>query len=85
LGWHDNLKSKYDGAIIYNIRKQTLDHDPDSLYIRIWIPELTSKNIKQLVSIPVDGYIPLVVSERQMQDNINTIKYLYNSFLYELR
>ena len=73
-GWQDNLKSKYGGAVVYNIQKQALDHDPDGSFIHKWIPELNNKNIKQLINLPVDGYIPLIISEEQMKNNINDIK-----------
>jgi len=40
---------------IYNPKKQALDHDPEALFIKTWIPELSSHQPEYVINLPLQS------------------------------
>jgi deoxyribodipyrimidine photo-lyase len=40
---------------IYNPKKQALDHDPEAIFIKTWIPELSSHQPEYVINLPLQS------------------------------
>lgn len=40
---------------VYNPVKQAIEHDPDAIFIKKWIPELRSVDVESIHSLPING------------------------------
>ncbi|MDG1174127.1 MAG: FAD-binding domain-containing protein [Opitutales bacterium] len=66
---------------VYSPTKQFLDHDPDGLFVKQWIPELrehTPVEIAHSAEVNISGYLPPVVSlksrTKEMKEQIFEIR-----------
>jgi deoxyribodipyrimidine photo-lyase len=54
----------FNAIRVYNPQKQFLDHDPNGIFVRKWVPELKKRTTAEIAHADeslVEGYIPPVI------------------------
>lgn len=71
----------FNAIRVYSPRKQFLDHDPNALFVRKWIPELRDKTPAEIAHADesfIDGYIPGIVNlkdrSQEMKNRVFAIR-----------